>query len=340
MTRWMRGPELDRPRDPVPFDPVAEGARYRLPPELSHAIWKRVCVDATDAAGRCDLAQAQQRFHDLAARIAARGGRLHPDVGKLTRVGAEGDGGSYRTYPDELAIPIPGRQTRVAAEAYRWPAAHATIRTPGRQSLVTADAHRWPAAHDPAVTADDAASAPDPHELPGAAEVARVMAALQSPQRPAPSPSDSSARPPANPQLAPDPADGSPPARDRKPRDNALPAATLDRMERLFGRRFDDVEIHADSAEVPAGQQAFTRGKHIHLERGSVDLGKDGGHDRRGHHDEPQGRGAHREHGDHVLAHELAHVVQQSRAAEHGADRPPTRAALEADAHQAALSVL
>jgi hypothetical protein len=33
-------------------------------------------------------------------------------------------------------------------------------------------------------------------------------------------------------------------------------------------------------------------------------------------------------------------VVQQSRASEHGTDRPPTRAALEADAHQAALSVL
>lgn len=125
----MRGPELDRPRDRNAFDPVAEGARYRLPPELSLAIWERVCADATDAAGRRDLAQAQQRFHDIAARIAARGGRLRPDVGKLTRAGVESDG-LHRAYADELAIPTPGRQTLVAAEEHRGSAPHAAIRPP------------------------------------------------------------------------------------------------------------------------------------------------------------------------------------------------------------------
>jgi hypothetical protein len=322
VTRWMRGPELDRQRERDPFDPVAEGARYQLPPELSLAIWERVCTDATDSAGRRDLAMARQRFHDLAAHIAARGGRLHPDVGKLTRVDVESDSGPSRSlHAHELATPMPGRRTLVTAEAQRRSTLHAAVRTPGRQSLVTTEVDRWPAAHgSPVITADDIASVPDPHELPGVAEVMRTMAARRSKQ-PMPS-SDPPAHPPASPQLDLELAAGPPPARDRRPSDNALPAVALDRMERAFGRRFDDVEIHADSPEVPAGQQAFTRGKHIYLERGAVDLGEHG------------------EHRDHVLAHELAHVVQQSRASGHGAGRPPTRAALEADAHQAALNVL
>jgi hypothetical protein len=325
----MRGPELDRERERDQFDPVTEGARYQLSPELSLALWERVCTDATDSAGRRDLAQAQQRFHDLAASLAARGGRLRPDVGKLTRVGVESDSGLSRAlHTHELATRTPGRQTLAAAEAHRRSALHAAIRTPGRQTLVAAEADRWPPAHEtPAATIDDLAPAPDRHELPGATEVARAMAALQA--QPAPS-SDPQARPATSPELA----GGTPPARDLGPRDNVLSAATLARMERAFGRRFDDVEIHADSPEVPAGRQAFTRANHIYLERGAVDLGD------HGRHDSPSGRGGHNEHHDHVLAHELAHVVQQSRASEHGAGRPPTRAALEADAHQAALSVL
>src|SRR5262249_55470338 len=103
-----------------------------------------------------------------------------------------------------------------------------------------------------------------------------------------------------------------------EPRDGRLPAATRARMEQAYGQRFDDIEIHADSAEVPAGQQAFTRGRHIFFGRGAFD---------------PES-----EHGEHVIAHELAHVAQQRRPAD--GDRPPTRAALESDAHQAALAAL
>lgn len=238
----MRGPELDRQRERERFDPVAEGARYRLPPELSLAIWERVCVNATDAAGRRDLAQAQQRFHDIAARIAARAGRLRPDVGKLTRAGAESDGGFDRAFhADELTIPTPGRQTLVTAEVHRWSMSHAAIHTPGRRTLGTAEAQRWPTDHDrQGVTTDGAAPAQDPHELPGVAEVARAMAALQSAPRPSPSPSPPGLpRPPKDLQLDHDPADGFPPVRDGRSRDNALPAATLDHMERTFDRRFD-----------------------------------------------------------------------------------------------------
>lgn len=105
----------------------------------------------------------------------------------------------------------------------------------------------------------------------------------------------------------------------REPRDGQLPIATLERMEQAYGQHFGDVEIHADSAEVPAGQQAFTRGRHIYFEHGAF---------------EPES-----DHGEHVIAHELAHVAQQSQPASE-MQRPASRAALEDDAHQATLAAL
>lgn len=107
--------------------------------------------------------------------------------------------------------------------------------------------------------------------------------------------------------------DAHPPTKPHAPdTDRRLPADVLDRMEQAYGQRFDDVEIHYDSAEVPTGQQAFTRGRHIYFEIGAFDPSS--------------------EHGEHVVAHELAHVAQQSRLSD--SDRPAPRAALEADAHQ------
>jgi len=73
MTRWMHPPELLRAREREQFDPVVQGRRHGLFRELSLAIWERACVNATDSAGRRDEEQARQRFHDLAARIAAAG---------------------------------------------------------------------------------------------------------------------------------------------------------------------------------------------------------------------------------------------------------------------------
>ena len=50
-----------------------------------------------------------------------------------------------------------------------------------------------------------------------------------------------------------------------------------ERMEQAYGQTFGDVELHRDSAEVPAGQQAFARGRQIHVERGAFDAGGEHG---------------------------------------------------------------
>jgi Domain of unknown function (DUF4157) len=90
-----------------------------------------------------------------------------------------------------------------------------------------------------------------------------------------------------------------------------LPTSVQARMERAFDRRFADVELHPESAEVPAGQQAFTQGRHIHLERG-VDPTSSSG--------------------EKVLAHELAHVAQQDSSG----GRAGSRQELEREAARAA----
>jgi hypothetical protein len=69
MTRWMHPHELERQRARDAFDPVVEGARYRLSPELSLAIWDRVRRDATDSTGRLDSEQAKQRFYEIEAWV-------------------------------------------------------------------------------------------------------------------------------------------------------------------------------------------------------------------------------------------------------------------------------
>lgn len=311
MTRWMHPPELERQRERDQFDPVVEGDRYGLSRDLSLAIWERVCADATDGFGRRDTKQAEQRFHEIAARIAARGGRLRPDVGRLTRVATELDGTLFGAWSvDELAPRTPGRETLVAAEARRWKAMGAEPATVLEETKAANSFERHGAA-----TAQQ--------EPPHANDVAQALTSLLRPPSssdPA-NASDLSERAAARRRLDIDLAAWSPPGReiDREPRDGQLPAATLARMEQAYGQRFDDVEIHADSAEVPAGQQAFARGRHIYFERGAF---------------EPES-----EHGEHVIAHELAHVAQQSQPA--GDDgRPASRAALEADAHQATLAAL
>lgn len=68
----------ERARD---FDPVAEGARYRLRPAVAQAIWDGAQRAASDASGRRDEWQARQRFHAVAARVMARGGWLRPGDG-------------------------------------------------------------------------------------------------------------------------------------------------------------------------------------------------------------------------------------------------------------------
>jgi hypothetical protein len=147
VTRWIRPPELERQRARDVFDPVAEGARYRLSPEVSIAIWDRTRGAATDAMGQLDLPHARLQFHQLASSVAARGGRLRPDVGRQTRVGVELGGDSLD----------------------RWRLDETASRTPGRGTLVMAEARRW----EPSAFA-----APADATLPGAREVAEAMAAL------------------------------------------------------------------------------------------------------------------------------------------------------------------
>src|SRR5215831_15766610 len=102
MTRWMHPPEIEREHERARFDPIVEGAHHRLSRELSLAIWERVQSDATDSAGRCDIAQARRCFHDIAARIAARGGRLGPDIGRATRVFTEAGDDWLASWTTEL----------------------------------------------------------------------------------------------------------------------------------------------------------------------------------------------------------------------------------------------
>jgi hypothetical protein len=309
LTRWIHPPALRRDREQARFDPVVEGSRYKLARELSLAIWDRVRADATDLLGRCDTDQAERRFHELAARIAARGGRLHPDVGRLTRVATETVGSPNTAWiADELAPRTPGRTTLVAAEQQRWAAMDPT-----------AAAATYPAGRDP--PAADRANQTEPlrHRAPPHAdEVAQVLASMQRPSPSVP------ARP-ADPAPSPDRQSldlglsiWSIPAQPREPHDGRLPAATLERMEQAYGQPFADVEIHTDSPEVPLGQQAFTRGRHIYFETGAFEPASD--------------------RGEQVIAHELAHVAQQAQSPT--TSRPATRNALEADAHQAALAAV
>src|SRR5215468_783442 len=128
MTRSLHPPELERQRKRARFDPVVEGTRHGLSRELSLTLWERVCADATDSAGVCDIDQAQRRFHELAPRIAARGGRLGLDPGRITRAATE----TTSTPRDawrlaELAPRMAGRETLVTAEARRWSAMSAEL---------------------------------------------------------------------------------------------------------------------------------------------------------------------------------------------------------------------
>src|SRR5262249_3142770 len=131
------------------------------------------CADATDVSGRLDLPEAWQRFHELAARAAARPGGLRPAIGKLTRVGIELDGVTpVVSALRELAAPTPGRETRVMVEAGRW----ADL---GGEPVVAPEAKP----SDGAERNHRAAARSDP---PGADLVTQAMVALQFSAQPTP----------------------------------------------------------------------------------------------------------------------------------------------------------
>ena len=53
------------------FDPVSEGTRYHLAAAISLAVWDGVCRESTLDDGQRDEQQARERFHQVAARMAA-----------------------------------------------------------------------------------------------------------------------------------------------------------------------------------------------------------------------------------------------------------------------------
>jgi hypothetical protein len=167
MTRWMHPPERGNLRERDHFDPVAEGARYQLSRELSLELWERAVADATDSAGRCDRQAAQRRFHELASNMAARGGRVRPDVGRLTR----GDGEPERT-----------RHQAWRADARRGFA-------PGRENLVDAEARRRARTTDVSeMASNDSDGAIAEREMLGGDAVYRrgSLRSLQRPDQPVP----------------------------------------------------------------------------------------------------------------------------------------------------------
>ena len=77
---------------------------------------------------------------------------------------------------------------------------------------------------------------------------------------------------------------------------NPLPGGTREFMESRFGADFGDVRVHSDSQSAQLNRevsaQAFTQGTDIYLGEGKTDLQSSDG--------------------QHLLAHELTHVVQQT----------------------------
>ena len=89
----------------------------------------------------------------------------------------------------------------------------------------------------------------------------------------------------------------------------ALPSVDVGRYEHAFGSKLGDVTFHPDSPRVTGAAHAVTEGDDVHFATGRLRPGSDAG--------------------DRLIAHELAHVVQQRRS---GEPVPALAAELDADA--------
>src|SRR5882757_4255326 len=116
MTRWFYPPGRAPESSPRAFDPVSEGAHYRLSREASLALLKRACADVVTQFGWEDPAEATRRFHHLVVLLSKHGGRLITNIGRTTRFAVEFEGQKLDTVHTALARRTPGRESLVQAE--------------------------------------------------------------------------------------------------------------------------------------------------------------------------------------------------------------------------------
>jgi hypothetical protein len=179
MTYWMRLPDRDRSGERDRFEPIAEGERHGLRPDIAQQLWDRICAERVDGAPRGDTEAGRQRFRDVAPRLAARRRRSQLAVGKTTSVLAElaGEPRGHSTVTADLDAELvpraPGRATQVDAMIQQQD------RMYGPQGM---DA-RGDRLHEDPAALGNATSATAADEPPGAAEVRQVLAALQQPWR-------------------------------------------------------------------------------------------------------------------------------------------------------------
>jgi hypothetical protein len=276
----MRGADRDDARHATTFDPVVEGARHGLSRELSRELWKLVREESATTPEQADLERAKPRFHELAAQLAARGAKLRPDVGRLTRVAVELDGvPTARAALDALRPHVPGRETQVIVEARRWAPLE-----PQLEAATPAGAAARPA---PVVTATRP-------ELPGAEVVASALAELSlaaTPRFPAAT-LHRSGEAPVDDDAAHDPTIAA--ALAGRGAGDPLPAPLRRDMEAVLGTDLSRVRVHTDAVAGTAARtiraRAFTIGVDIFFAPGAFEPASDAGRE--------------------LLAHELTHVVQ------------------------------
>lgn len=173
--RWFRGADRDRDPNQNRFDPIVEGARCGLSRELSLALWERMRVEEADASGRGDIELTQQRFHECAARLAAHGGWLFPEVGRLTRTSVEID----RTVADTWHAhqPSPPRPDRDGLLTIRARIGEKRPHVPGRETLVTLESRRWGQTSEASTLTREDAGVTRAQDRRGAGGIDRTQAA-------------------------------------------------------------------------------------------------------------------------------------------------------------------
>jgi len=318
MTRWPAPRERLHGHRQERFDPVAEGARHGLAPELSVAIWQRVSADADGGARGEDVEQARRRFHDIAARIAAGRLPMAPCIGKRTRAAADGDPGDFTTeWLESAKVLVPGRRTRVESRpdrhATEWQSAKVPV--PGRRTMVDTEARRWrrvEGAPPAAIPADAAALqrlvASEGHQADPLLQLARGTGrhAVTLYRRATGTASIDQSDPAVEAALR------------QRGAGQPLPEDLRSEMERTLGISLTGVRIHTDGVAAQAaralGAEAFTVGNDIFFASGKF--------------------APHTPAGRKLLVHELTHVAQALRREPAAAGRDALRVSHPGESHE------